>query len=248
MIRPKMLVGTVGVALLIAGSAHAEGEGEHRFGAKGFIVSADRLAPVISYESVKSTQADGGSQTQSRLSLAFFNNGPFGFFGTFYNLPRIAFDWLPVDNVTIGGATWFYTQLSASDSLSPANGASKSTDQPKVTYWGIAPRVGYVVRMGDLLSFWPRAGVEYHNVGTSSVNGSASSTITQLSVEAEALFVISPWNHFGFTVGPTADLPITGKSTQTSTGTGVGGTTTVSTSVDSAMLQIGISAGMLGHF
>jgi hypothetical protein len=249
MIRTTILVGTLGMALTFAGSARAEGEGEHRFGAKGFIVSADRLAPVMSYESVKTTAQDGGTNTQSRLSLAFFNNGPFGFFGTFYNLPRIAFDWLPVDNVTIGGAFWLYTQLSASDTLSPANGPSTTTDQPKVTYWGVAPRVGYVIPLGHTLAFWPRAGVEYHNVATSSVNGSTSTTITQFSLEAEALLVISPWNHFGFTVGPTADIPITGHTTsQTAAGTGAAGAPSTSTSVDSAMLQFGVSAGMLGHF
>jgi opacity protein-like surface antigen len=148
----------------------------------------------------------------------------------------------------LGGAIWAYTQLTATDGLSPAGGSSRSTDQPKVTYWGFAPRVGYVVPLGDVLSLWPRAGVEYHNASASSVNGSASPSVDQFAIEAEVMLVISPWNHFGFTVGPTLDIPVTGKSTSGSAmGTATTGAATA-TSFDSAMFQIGASAGMLGHF
>jgi hypothetical protein len=211
-----------------------EGQGEHRFGSPGFIVSADRLLPLVSYQSTEVTQ-NGVSDTQSRLSVALMNNAPFEAYSTFYNLPRLAFDWLPVQNLTLGGAAWLYADLQATNSV-----GGTSTDQAKLTYWGIAPRVGYIIPLSDKLSFWPRAGVEFNEVSSS--DGSLS--VTQFAVDLEAMLVISPWNHFGFTVGPTADIPITGKQTLTAAAGGGGG----STSVDSSMLQVGLSAGMLGHF
>ncbi|HXN33113.1 MAG TPA: hypothetical protein VN894_14680 [Polyangiaceae bacterium] len=240
MIRTTTFSAVVAV-LALAGSASAdEGKGSSRFGTRGFIISADRLIPLTSYESVKTTQSDGSSETKSDLSLGLFSNAPYTAFGTFYNLPRIAFDWIPVRNLTLGGAVWLYTQLTAT------NGSG--SDQPKVTYWGVAPRVGYVVPLGDALSLWPRAGVEYHNVSASSVNGYVSPSVTQFALEAEVMLVISPWDHFGFTVGPTVDVPISGKSTSSSaTGTGTTGAATA-TSFDSAMFQIGASMGLLGHF
>jgi opacity protein-like surface antigen len=249
MIRTTVALAIVVGVVTSKGSARAEdGQGSSRFGTRGFIVSAERLIPLTSYESVKTTQSDGSSETKSDLSLGLLSNAPYTAFGTFYNLPRIAFDWIPLRNLTLGGAVWAYTQLAATDSLSPAGGSSKSTDQPKVTYWGIAPRVGYVVPLGDVLSLWPRAGVEYHNVSASSVNGSVSPSVDQFAIEAEVMLVISPWNHLGFTVGPTIDIPVTGKSTSASaTGTGTTGAATA-TSFDSAMFQVGVSAGMLGHF
>jgi hypothetical protein len=238
--------------LTAAESARAdepEGEGKHRFGSPGFIISAERLLPLLSYESNKVTAPDGSTDTHSQTSIALMNNGPLGGpFGTLYNLPRLGFDWLPIENLTVGGATWFYTQLSATDTFTPANGASKSTDLPKVTYWGIAPRVGYIFPINHMLSAWPRIGVEYQNVTYGSVNGSPSQSQSQFSLVADAMLVISPWNHFGFMVGPVVDVPITGKrDVQTTTG-GAGGTTTQTTSVDSALFQVGLSAGMLGHF
>ncbi len=248
MLRTTVAFGATIVAMTLAGSAHAEqGEGSARFGARGVIVSADRLIPLTSFESVKTTQTDGSSFTRSHVSLGLLSNGPFTAFETFYNLPRLAFDWVPIRSLTLGGAVWLYTQLSASDSLSPPGGPSVSTDQPKVTYWGVAPRIGYVIPLSETISLWPRAGVEYHDVSSSSVNGREGPSVTQWSVELEAMLVIFPWKHFGFTVGATADIPITGKTTsQSQTGTGVAGVAT--TKVDSAMLQIGASAGMLGHF
>jgi opacity protein-like surface antigen len=249
MIRIIMILAILVGVLVPAGSACAEeGQGTFRFGSRGIIVSAERLIPLTSYESVKTTQSDGSSETKSDLSLGLLSNAPYTAFGTFYNLPRIAFDWIPVHNLTLGGAIWLYTELTASDSRSPAGSSSTSTDQPKVTYWGFAPRVGYVVPLSDVLSLWPRIGVEYHNVSASSVNGSVSPSVDQFAIDTEVMLVISPWNHFGFTVGPTIDIPVTGKSTSAAaTGTGTTGTATA-TNFDSTMFQVGVSAGMLGHF
>jgi hypothetical protein len=232
----------------MASSARADedkGEGIHRFGATGFIISIDRLLPLVSYQSVTLTAPNGTETTQSRTSVALMNNGPFGVFNSFYNLPRISFDWIPVRNLTIGGATWLYTDLQASTKIAPTSGPSMSSDTPKVTYWGIAPRVGYIIPLGEKVYLWPRAGIEYHHVDSSDV-GEGSSSVTQLAFEAEAMLVISPWNHFGFTVGPTLDAPITGE--QTTANTSASGMTTVSNRVDSAMWQVGLSAGILGHF
>jgi hypothetical protein len=247
MTRTTMLLGAALSALTLAGSASAEeGQGTHRFGERGFIISADRLLPLLSYQSVTTTPPGGPSETQSRTSIALMNNGPYGVFDSFYNLPRLGFDWLPIDNLTLGGAAWFYADLQASDSVS-TSGVSKSTDIPKVTYWGIAPRVGYIIRLGDKLSLWPRAGIEYHNVSSSDV-GAGSTSVTQFAIEAEAMLVISPWNHFGFMVGPTLDAPLSGEQTIATTGTTGATTTTTTLRVDSAMWQVGLSAGMLGHF
>ena len=252
--RPRMRAWTIGVGITIAtlamtSSARAEeGEGKHKFGNPGFVVSADRLLPLLSYDSTKTTE-NGASDTQSRFSLALMNSGPYGIFSSFYNLPRVSLDWLPVQNLTIGLSTWLYTDLSSNETVSPSGGgSSKTSDTPKVTYWGLAPRVGYVIPLGDKVYLWPRAGVEYYNVTSSDVNGSGSGSVQQFAIDVEAMLVISPWNHFGFTIGPTVDIPITGEQTSATTSTTGMTTTTSTTKVDSAMFQVGLSAGMLGHF
>jgi len=109
---------------------------------------------------------------------------------------------------------------------------------------GLRPRIGYIVPMGDKLSFWPRAGVEYLNVSSSDV-GSGSGSVTQFAVNVERCWSSrrEPLRLHG---RPEVDIPISGEQTTTSTPTGGGAST--STRVDSAMFQVGLSAGMLGHF
>jgi hypothetical protein len=117
--------------------------------------------------------------------------------------------------------------------------------------------VGYVVPFSPTVALWPRAGVAYTNLSTSSVTSSSGGTsftspggsIWQLAVELDAMLVITPWSHFGFTIGPTADIPLAGKSkSSTSSSSGTGPTTTTTTSVNVSMLQVGLGAGLLGHF
>lgn len=248
--RRSRLATLVGISsiLALAATARAQEEPKRRFGRPGVVLSVDRLLPLVSYESVKTTANDGSSITDARTSVAFTNGGPYGVFSSFYNLPRLAIDWIPVPNVTLGLATWLYADLSSTESTSPAGGgSSKSVGQPKVTYWGVAPRVGYAFPLGDKLAIWPRAGVEYYDVTTSNV-GNGSGSVTQFAVDLEAMLVVFPWNHVGFTVGPTIDIPVTGEQTTTSTTTTGATTTTTTQRVDSAMFQVGLSAGMLAHF
>jgi hypothetical protein len=248
MIRSPLVLGAAVAAITFTESARADddkGEGRHRFGMRGLIVSVDRLLPLISYQSVTLTDPAGNESSQSRTSVALANTGPFSVFQSFYNLPRISFDWVVVRNLTIGSSTWIYADLQASSSITPNNKPTTSSDSPKITYWGVAPRVGYIIPLGDKIYLWPRAGVEYHHVSQSDV-GQGSGLITQFAFEAEAMVVISPWDNFGFTVGPTFDAPITGEQTVTSTPNAAGVTTSMRD--DSAMWQVGVSAGVLGHF
>ncbi len=240
------------LAVARTGAARAE---DGRLGTPGFVIGVDRLLPLLTYQSIQTTNA-GNSQTQSRLSVGLLGNAPPYVFGSFYDLPRLGFDWVPIRNVTIGGDAWVYTDLTVSDNPpqpSPPPGGpyplatSSSPAPPKATYWGVAPRVGYVIRLGEKLSVWPRAGVEYHHV---SLSGDAYGTVTiaeQFALDLEAMLVYSPWDHVGFTVGPTADIPISGSERVESAST-FGTPALSSTEPQLGMLQVGLSASMLCYF
>lgn len=238
-------------SLAAAQSARADEPG---FGEKGVMISADRLLPIISWQSSKTDDATGGSTTDSKVSFAFGSNGgvtP----STFYSLPRLGFDVVVIPHLTVGGSIWIYTDLSSNENVAPGNGgASQSSNQPKVTYWGFQPRIGYIFPLaGSVLSLWPRAGIAYNNASTGSVtnqgNTTSGGTIWQLGLDLEAMFVITPWNrHFGITIGPTGDIPIAGKTSSTSTQVTNGVTTTTTVSENTTMWQVGLQAGVVGHF
>jgi len=216
----------------------------------GVIVSADRLVPVVDYWSATTTNANGSKSSTSRTSLMLVTSNPAGEAATFYTLPRIGLDVVVLRGLTIGGSAWIYTDLSASTSTTPANSSSStSQDQPKATYWGVAPRVGYVLSVADVLAIWPRVGVEFHDVSTGSVTNqqvtTGGSSLTELALDLEAMLVITPWNHFGFTIGPMGAIPLTG--TRSTTTTFANGQTNT-TSNDSSMVAVGLNAGLLGYF
>jgi hypothetical protein len=233
------------LAFTVAGSAAAATpSGALRDG--NVIISADRLAPIYDYWST-TTDDRGFKRTSSRTSIALVTSSPLAAFATVYNVPRFGLDGVIGPGVTIGGAAWLYTDLSATNGTTPANGGSStSSDQPKYTSWGIAPRVGYIPFLGDAVSFWARAGFEYNSVSSSTVtsNGTGGNSVTQLALDVDALLVITPCNHFGITIGPAAAIPLTGSSTGNLT---INGLTTMA-SYDTAMWWVGLNAGLLGYF
>jgi hypothetical protein len=248
MLRTTIALGPAALVLTVVGSATAATPSAAlRDG--NIIISADRLAPIVDYWSSTTTDTNGSKSTSSRTSISLVTSNPLAALGTVYNVPRFGLDGVIGPGVTIGGAAWIYTDLNASNSTTPANGGSSTSfDQPKATYWGVAPRVGYILAIGDMVSLWPRAGVEYHDVssGTVTNNGSTSggSSSTQLALDVDALLVITPVHHFGITIGPGAAIPLTGKASNTSTFAGQ----TTTTSRDSAMWWVGLNAGLLGYF
>ena len=122
-----------------------------------------------------------------------------------------------MQNLTLGGALWLYADLQATNSS-----GGTSTDQAKLTSGASRRESGYIIPLGDKVSFWPRAGVEYEQRELS--DGSLS--VTQFAVDLEAMLVISPWNH-PLHGRPTADIPLSGKQTLTAAAGGGGGSTSV---------------------
>src|SRR5262249_53611603 len=84
----------------------------------------------------------------------------------------------------------------------------RATESPWSTLFGIAPHVGYVIPMNDIVSFWPRAGVAYFSELRQ--GDRESSLRRQLSIALDAAMVITPAPHLGVTAAIVGDAPITG--------------------------------------
>jgi hypothetical protein len=127
------------------------------------------LIPVLSYTSQTVTSTVGGAQfktTDSGTSMAIlFGREPS--LGVVHTLPRIAFDYVIVKHLTLGGAFAFAIGLGGSHTEDLPNGQSRKVDAGKTTVVGFAPRVGYVIPLGDVFAFWPRAGFAFYSVSTS---------------------------------------------------------------------------------
>ena len=225
--------------LLLAGWARAQTKGD--FGDRGqIILSVDRLMPLLSYEDVKASQ-NGTDASVAVTSISLVGHGKTL---TFYNDPRLSFDYTVVPRLTIGGSVYVFTQAANSTTVD-TNGMSASADNPRVTLWGIAPRVGYIVPIGSKFAFWPRGGFSFNDashtsvqVGNTQIN---SGSATQFAFDLEPTFVFTPFAHVGVTAGGALDIPIAG-SVDVPQGNNL------STSVDVAEFHIGLHMGLLVYF
>ncbi len=167
------------------------------FGKPGSVsIAAERLFGV----SHTSSSGGGSGTTVSLLGASGLElgNAP-------YSIPRIGFDYFTGRGLSLGlGAEFAFISTNADG-----------------TMVGLNPRLGYVVRVSDGFSLWPRAGVSYVHL---SVNQSAYLLAASLEVQA----VMTPFQNFGFMLAPTVDvgLSATGRT----------------------LTQLGLLAGLIGWF
>ncbi|WP_394825585.1 hypothetical protein [Pendulispora albinea] len=240
--RMILTVGVLGAALLAASPASAQGKLD--LGEKGqFILSADRLMPLFSYQSFK-TGDDNNSDSTSSSNISFVTSNLTH--RTVFDVPRLALDYAVIDSLTVGGSVFVGFDV-GSDVTQKRNGTSTSTDGAKTNFFGFAPRVGYVLNLTHNIAFWPRGGLSYIRRSTTikgQNDAEETTSANQFALDIEPMFVISPAQHFGITIGPNIDIPLTGTAKNERKANG----RTDSSSVDSTQFYFGINAGLLGYF
>jgi hypothetical protein len=254
--------------LLTASVAGAQAQQGQSFGQKGeFILSADRLVPILAFTQNKLTNNNVNpnqsfTTSGSSLSLLWGNNSIFeggnaANFGvgagnpTFYTTPRVGFDYVLIPNLTLGGDLFVFFTLGGSTTTS-VGGRSVSNDNPSGNAFGITPRVGYILGLSEPLSIWLRGGFSFYHAGTSApdnqcgTNPSDTTSVNVFGVDIDPQLVISPIPHFAFTAGPALDFGFAGSASSSQPGNTCNQTTT--TSYGYSSWNIGITGGLLGWF
>lgn len=106
-----------------------------------------------------------------------------------FDIPRLSFDYLPIDHLSIGGSLGY---------------VSVDSDGGDYEAFLIAPRVGYAYSFGRVVGIWPRGGFTYHTQSPGNV------TEKGFALSLECPFTFSPASHFAFHVGPTFDIDMFG--------------------------------------
>ena len=180
---PAVLLSVL-VALWLAVPARASAE---ELTSRGNLVfSADRLFGLyFVHESVEVT-----NNTTAKLDATSIGLGwsiPVG--RSYLTMPRIGIDYFLTHGFTLGGGIGIWS-------------GSDGDDSGSLTAFLLAARVGYALRLGHVVSFWPRGGFTYT---TLSIEDSTADFYTfALTVEAPFVFAIT--EGFAFTLGPNLDL------------------------------------------
>jgi len=209
------------------------------------------------YTSSSRTQTLSATQstidTQSAFSFNFFGGS------TYYSLtgapvsfaaPRLAVDVNVLSFLTVGLAAY----LSWGSFRDSRNGAG-ATETSHVFGFGLAPRVGVTLPIGDRLIFWGRAGVTYSRLGsatptrTSGANTADSSGYESLFwVNIEPTLLVKVVEHVSVGATFVVDLPVAGVLGRSSSVTGPTGTITSSSSDDLSAWNVGLQLGLTAWF
>jgi hypothetical protein len=218
-------------------------DGPADFGRKGqFVISGERLFGLV-LASSSSTQTINNVEVETTVSYTTFNllMNPSRF--TTYAIPRIGFDYLVIDRLTVGGSLGF---VSGSGEIErKAGGVSESEDTGPTSLFLLAPRVGFAFMFTPILGIWPRGGLTFLAGGSEDEDGYPKTSSSRWALTLEVPFVIAPVPHVGFTFAPTLDLGLAG-SDEVTTIDNMGVETT--TEVDVTATDFGIQAGMFVYF
>lgn len=167
------------LGLLVPALAHAQ-----ELGSKGdAIFSVDRLMGVTGTK----RDEEFVPRSQDYTSISF---GWRGSLVTPFDVPRLSFDYLPIEHLSIGASLGYV-----------------SVDGEEAGEWDafvIAPRVGYLYSFGRVVGIWPRGGFTYHT------QSAGSTTDKGFALSLECPFTFSPARHFAFHVGPSFDIDMFG--------------------------------------
>lgn len=218
-----------------------------------FIISADRLVPLFAYTRVDQHTAPNSSTTTSQTSISLLwgenTQQP-----VFFTVPRAGFDYVVIPNLTIGGDLAIYFSLGSNVSSKTTDAAGTTTTTSGgnggVFLFGIAPRVGYILRLNHFISFWFRGGVSFYTQTNNGPKLNAAGAFDRtmndefaLDLDPQVVFTFVP--HFGVTAGLTADIPLSGETAATQFN-GTGGSLEESEGL--SQLFFGVTVGLIGYF
>jgi hypothetical protein len=229
-----------------------------RFGERGqLVLGADRLMPLVSYTSQTITAVQGDTTTEvtdTGTSLAFLV-GREPTLGAVHTVPRVAFDFTVLRNLTLGTSIAFAFGVGGdhTEERTPTVGpkTTRESRAPRSTLIGFAPRVGYVVALGSKLAFWPRAGFGFYSVTSKTeetsnlgVTSTTRVTDTLFSLDLDPQLVWLPLPHVLVHAGPLMNVPLDGShETSFSQASDMKARTD-----DLSLFHLGVSAGLAVWF
>ncbi len=203
-------VAVVATSSLFAALANAQ-----EIGNKGDVVlSADRLMGITGTHVAGEVGPLDYENDYTSISFGWRGSPE----GSPYDVPRLSFDYLVTNHLSIGGSLGYF-------SADPDEGNKSSA-------FLLAGRVGYLYAFGRVVGIWPRGGFTYHSVDVD--NGYDENGF---GLNLECPFTFSPANHFAFTLGPTFDVDLFGERDPSPIDEG-----------DRKYRAFGVNAGLLGWF
>lgn len=189
-----------------------------------YIMSAERLFGLVSStvdaENSGSTPRVTSKDSATQFGLLLSNAG------NILVVPRVALDASVGYGITLGGAVGYASVSREGEATATTAAASVKTvtNGPKTSGFVITPRVGWLSMFGSI-GIWLRGGISYWSTSSTSEVATATGKETQkidasgvaATIEPTLLYV--PIEHTALSFSALADIPLSGTSTATFSGT-----------------------------
>jgi hypothetical protein len=233
---------TAGVAACAFFARESDALAQTRFGDKGQLVLTAENLFALSTERIAEAFPTGDRITvTNRFGILYSDRndsiGPHG--------PQLGAAYFFAPSMSIGGTIGYESR--GGSVTPPPNPPMVPVAQSKndVSTFIFMPRFGYALMLTQALGFYFRGGIGLYRVGESNaVDSRLKDSVTFWLIGLDALFVVTPVQHFGFFVGPQADISFAGSHSATDVRAGV----VVEGSQNVSYRDIGIGAGLLGYF
>lgn len=189
-----------------------------------FVLSGERLFGLVSstvdVETSGSTPGVTSKDSTTQFGLLLSNGG------NILVVPRVALDTALGSGVTLGGAVGYasMTRESAATTYTATSSVETQTNGPKTSGFVLAPRVGWLSMFGSV-GVWLRGGFSYWKTSSTNEVATATGKETQemdasgIAATIEPTLLYVPIEHTAMSLSALADLPLSGASTASFSGT-----------------------------
>jgi hypothetical protein len=162
------------------------------------------------------------------------------------HIPQIGGHYFVIPNLSVGGTIGYENRGGSVTGPPVPNNVLVTVSKPDAATFVFAPKVGYALMFTNSLGFWFRGGITFLRVGASSaVDSRDKESVSYWMLSADALFVVAPVQHFGFYVGPQADISLGGSHSATNVqGNGI----VIEGSQNRSFRDILVGTGLIGYF
>jgi hypothetical protein len=202
-------------------------------GPKLFAVTGEDMAGYstehISYHDANARDFEA---SRNRFSLAFQSGGA-----------KLGFHYFVLKSLSLGGVLGYESR--AGSNTYQDNPGTWTRDLASESTFVFQPKVGYVLMFTPVVGFWFRAGpgVRYDRYRSNEYEPGDKTSNTLWMGSADVLFVVSPVEHFGLFLGPSADVSFIGKHNERSVTDGA----VTEWTHDASYWRLSLGLGLIGY-
>jgi hypothetical protein len=233
---------TAGIAASVVLASEGDALAQTRFGDRGqLVLTAENLFALSTERRAEAFPTGDSVDVTNRFGLLYSDRldslSPHG--------PQLGAAYFFAPSMSIGGTIGYESRGGSITPPPTPPLASLTASKADVSTFIFIPRFGYSLMLTPALGFYFRGGIGMYRVGiASSTDSREKDAYTFWLLALDAMFVVSPVQHFGFFVGPNADISFAGSHSAARVQMGQ----VVEGSQNLSYRDIGASAGLLGYF